>query len=365
MSLCLLCVSLTSTCFAFHEVAEKPSVQVDLVDGSRIVGAPGMSVLKGRTQYGQLDIPLASLNQFVRLDDGQIKIDFSNGDEMTLRPAFDQLECATLFGDVVLKMEHVSRMRVRSQVLSTLPAADQIVVYYGFDSADAGDIPNQAQDAMHAKNLGAGWNREGVNGGAIEFDGSSRLEIPHDKLLCPKTFTLAAWVYPTEESTNYEMLFAKTNASSWHGGYGVCRMSGDSENVRFFINGYTTLFKSCPLPIYKWTHLACVAHGEGIQFYVNGVAMEADSKRTPSNVLAARVQHTNTPMTLGGDPSHYGWKGLMDEFLLYDRALSRKQVQDLFGRFSAPKSTYRPAPTGNPKNHAEDPQDAAMEGGEF
>jgi hypothetical protein len=321
---------------------ENPNVRIDLVDGSRVVGQLGQSVLKVETQYGGMAIPLVSVHQFDRLADGRIKIAFRNGDELTVQPKFQQLKCATLFGDVTLQMEHVKVLHVKSQTLQQLPARDRVVTYFGFDSSDDDLVTNQAQDALHATNIGGQWVRGGVNGGAVYFDGSSRLEVPHDKQLCPKTLTFAAWVYPTEESTNYEMLMAKTNASSWHGGYGVCRMAGDAKTVRFFINGYTSVFKASPLPVKKWTHLACVAHGEGIQFYVNGQAVQMGStkaikegtERPPSSVLAARIQHTNQPMTLGGDPSHSGWKGVMDEVVFYDRPLSANQIRNLYELFA-------------------------------
>ena len=320
-----------------------PIVRVDLVEGSRVVGELTTASLKARTQYGGLDIPLSSVTRFSRLDDGRVKFLFANGDELTAKPLFDELQCRTIFGDVALNLNHVKQLHVKSQVLQNLPASEHVQVYLGFDTADGSRVTNLAGDAMHAKNLNGKWLRKGVNGGAMLFDGSARLEIPHDPKLNSKTITFAAWVYPTEESRNYEMIMAKTNASSWHGGYGVCRMSGDRDHVRFFINGYTTLFKSRPLPIRKWTHLACVAHGEGIQFYLNGEEVpalgKATAKReTPANLLAARIQHTNMPLTLGGDPSHYGWKGVMDEFVLYDRALSKKQVQQLFHMFTPPET---------------------------
>lgn len=327
-------VCLFSCCTSNAISDEKPSVRVDLVDGSRIVGDLSRSTLLGRTHYGRLEIPLGSVHRLSRLAAGQIKIDFINGDELTVTPEFERLHCTTLFGDVALKLECVTSVYVRSGVLETLPARDRVVVYYGFDHDDEGDIRNQAQDALHAKNLGAKWIRQGIAGGAIEFDGSARLEIPHDNRLCPRTFTFAAWVYPTVASANYEMLIAKTNASSWDGGYGVCRVSGDRKNVRFFINGYTQFFRSHPLPVREWTHLACVAHGEGLQFYVNGKPTEAGPSQNPPNPLAARVQHTTTPLTLGGDPSHYGWQGRMDEFVLFDRALSDKQIKQLYTTFA-------------------------------
>ncbi len=328
---CLLACSSTSA-----PPEEHPRVRVDLVDGSRIVGTLQQSSIAGRTSYGKLDIPLESVHQFTRLDDGRIRLNFANGDELTAQPAFDQLKCTTLFGGATLKMEHIRRLHVQSNVLQSLPARNHVVLYYGFDSAEEKKIPNQARDGMDANNIGAKWTQHGANGGAIEFDGSSRIEVPHDNRLCPRTFTFAAWVYPTAESSNYEMLIAKTNPSSWSGGYGICRISGDKKNIRFFINSYTSTHKTRPLPIRKWTHIACVAHGEGIQFYMNGQPMPAEVKtsRRPPNLLTARVQHTTTPMTLGGDPSHYGWKGRMDEFLLFDRALSGKQIRQLYTMFA-------------------------------
>lgn len=310
---------------------EVPSVRVDLIDGSRIVGQPEVHTVIGRTRYGAMEIPLRRLSRMRRLDGGELEVHFTNGDVLTLTPEFDSVNCATLFGDVTLKMEHVRAILVQSTMLRRLPARENLVLCYGFDHRDDGTIRNLVTDALHAKNAGAVWVPGGVHGGALKFDGSGRVLVQNDKRLCPPMFTLAAWVCPTTESASYEMLIGKTGPSSWSGGYGLCRVSGDSENITFFINGYTTTFQRTPLPVGKWTHLTCISHGEGIQLYVNGrpVSSEADA-RPPKTPLAARVQHTSTPLTLGADLSGYGWKGLMDEVVLYNRALSGAEVRQLY-----------------------------------
>lgn len=332
--------------------AEKPRVQIDLIDGSRIVGTLREPVLRGRTQYGKLEIPLIAVQQVGRGTAGQLKILFSNGDELTLVPEFNQLNCETLFGEVRIKLSILKKLVVRSEVLKDLPATEHILLYYGFDQPED-LLLNQAQDALHATNHGGVWSEQGIFRGSAEFTGTGRIEIPHNPKLCPSKFSFAAWVFPTEPSSNYEMLIGKTQPSSWSGGYGICRMSGDQKHVRFFVNGYTSTNVSRRLPIRKWTHLACVVDESKIEFYVDGNSAKDVQRQNPTQVTEGehpekdryedsvsaaqvlKIQHTNAPLTLGGDPAHYGWKGRMDEFVFYNTALSADQIHQIYSIHAA------------------------------
>ncbi|MFN0128200.1 MAG: LamG domain-containing protein [Verrucomicrobiales bacterium] len=352
-------------------------VHVDLVDGSRIIGTPFNKSLKVDVGFAALDIPLQRIRVAEWKEGGKtVRVEMVNDDTITGTVTDEPVEVAAIFGNVTLAMKHIKSLQVRpAHQLGWLPTQQGLELYYPFDRVGDGVVTNHAGEWHTAKLNDAKWTDGGVRGGAIEFTGSARIEVPHHQNLCPQSLTLAAWLKPTGTQGAYKVIAAKTSDSSWYGGYGFVRMPGDEKNVYFFVNGYTDSVVKAEIPSDKWSHVAGVCDGTSVKIFVNGKAIEsvkmpvstavaAPSVASPfecpsedslddspphdspkDNPTAASVEgsqpkplgpgaqpirHTTSPLCIGSDLRGYAWSGFIDELVLYGRALSDREVEQLF-----------------------------------
>jgi hypothetical protein len=91
------------------EAKLKPlSVDIDLVDGSHIVGIPQIKSIPVQTSYAKVDIPLRKITRIHIHDDHEIaSIYLKNGDTIKGVLGLKPLELETIFGDVSVALEHV------------------------------------------------------------------------------------------------------------------------------------------------------------------------------------------------------------------------------------------------------------------
>ncbi len=111
------------------------------------------------------------------------------------------------------------------------------------------------------------------------------------------------------------------------------RYSGDSKNLYFFVNNYSSSGVKAEIPYNKWSHLGCTFDGTTIKIYLNGKLAESKDLKAAGLLQAGQppVLHTTTPLTFGGDgDTYYGWQGRMDEVVFYNRALPAEDIRRLY-----------------------------------
>jgi hypothetical protein len=343
--------------FAQRPLADEPgwNLQVVLVDGSRIIGVPVKKSLQIDVGFDELEIPLNRIRRADFKNGGRtIRIELKNEDIITGTLQPEPVEIETIFGKVTLPMKHFKAFEVRPKnLLGWLPTTRGLVLYYSFDRVGDGVVTNLAGD-KHIGNLnGSKWTKDGHRGGAIEFNQSSHIEIPHDPELCPGTITLAAWLKPHGNQSSYQVIVGKTAASSWHSGYALVRMPGNDNMIHFFVNGYTESVARTEIPAEGWSHVAGVCDGRNVTIYLNGKAMhtvpmrgtsapapgdETELDSVGANVaIQQTIRHSDVPLIIGSDARGYAWNGTIDELVLYRRALSATEVQRLFDATSNQK----------------------------
>ncbi len=175
----------------------KWKLQVDLIDGSRIVGNPAEKTLKLDLGFSELTIPFDRVRR-AQWDRGHkaVRVELTNRDMISGQIMMKQIAMDTLFGEVMLKTKQMKSLEVIPADRLALPSERDLVLYYSFDRDDGARVINQASDQLCGRATGIRWFPEGPRGGAIDFDGNASVEIPHHELLCPETLTMAAWIYP-------------------------------------------------------------------------------------------------------------------------------------------------------------------------
>ena len=165
----------------------------------------------------------------------------------------------------------------------------------------------------------------GLVGQAISLPtGNDFVEVPHDDSLsfgATDPMSIAFWAYRATDDSPQHILSKRFDCTGsewnyqmwWQSGYVLCFGSGSSY----------VCTSADKLPLQTWTHLAVSFDGSEATIYVNGV-----------REVAAPISlgpDTNTPPLRFGsvadcDYLDQGFRGLLDEIELYDRALSRDEV---------------------------------------
>ena len=105
---------LASTTWAGQDKA-KPQVrlEIDLVDGSLIIGVPSIESVPVQTSYAKMDVPLKDIRTIkIDADHETASLDLRNGDKIKGVVSLRPLTIETIFGKISVGVEHVRELRV-------------------------------------------------------------------------------------------------------------------------------------------------------------------------------------------------------------------------------------------------------------
>lgn len=147
-----------------------------------------------------------------------------------------------------------------------------------------------------------------------------------------KTFSATVWVYRTEAGGTYDRIFSKARgtADADHE-LMVGFTTGQNLRLRLKVGRDTTTVATTtpPIPVGRWAHVATTYDGVRLKLYVDGVVVI-------DRALAGAAVFTPTvSMALGNQPAGAGnhpLRGRLEEFRVYDRALTAAEVATLAER---------------------------------
>ena len=204
-----------------------------------------------------------------------------------------------------------------------------MVLYLPFDEGNGNEAKDQSKNGNNAQLDGVDWV-DGKYGKAIalEGDGASCGLIPHnDSLIIEGEISILMWLkideykageiaQPLDKATHnggehktYSMML---NQGIIHGRFG-------SDQNRQSYNSPT------PIELDKWEHCAVTLDADGYVVYLNGEEIAAEG-------VAYKFEGTNTnDLNIGcpKDRPQYGYKGLVDELIIYSRALTATEVKQV------------------------------------
>lgn len=210
--------------------------------------------------------------------------------------------------------------------------SEGLVGYWKFDEGTgmiAHDSSGNGNDgSLKPDESGPMWT-EGKLGSALRFDGVNDYVnildpgIPNWPLDITEQITISAWIKP---QTPFRDFFSKTNWNMWR----IILNESGVNNVKIVqdIGGsnVTTLSANNVISADQWIHVAYTYNGSQTQIYING---EPSGPSVPASGLLAT---NDNPITIGywpNSPDRY-YKGLIDEVRIYNRALSREEVQKIY-----------------------------------
>jgi len=219
---------------------------------------------------------------------------------------------------------------------------DGLVLHYTFDNDESGGKVTDISDAKnHGKASGVRWVADGKKGGAYEFtaDGNE-IVVPNKKSLNPKQFTLSAWIKTKPGDQNWRRIFDKSYsqqfalsvAGDWkkQKSYGqVCFEMGPGEHT-----GEHALTTQNRVEDGKWHHIVGTFDGRLEVIYVDG---QYQVKHRWEKSEHAGV--SNFDLVIGCNRSNLdpkeddlgiSFRGMIDEPMMWSRALSPEEVAQLY-----------------------------------
>lgn len=230
-----------------------------------------------------------------------------------------------------------------AMLLSILPScvfaedtseASAPVLYYSFDNGAAADIGETAQS------FNVSFSEDSVSGKAAFFDGgTSYLELPDVTASMGDDFTVSAWV--RFDSPNWWMRVFDFGSGTES--YAFLGLAGFTD-VRYALltpntSGELNVTAANAVEDNKWVHLTLVRDNETMRIYKNGALAaqsEAFGAHSPAELEGASCYIGKSQF----DPDPY-FHGLIDEFKIYSRALSDKEiVSDMAGEIKFDLASY-------------------------
>ncbi len=217
------------------------------------------------------------------------------------------------------------------------------VAEYSFEEIKDNKTPN-AQGTNMAVLVESPKAVAGKFGQALQFSGDNEVEskgIGEFKRTDAFSFTL--WLKPTEKQAR-AVVFHRSRAWSDSGSRGYELVLEDGKPffglIHFWPGNAIGVRAKEALPLNEWSHIAVTYDGSskagGIALYVNGKKLAAEMVR---DGLTRDIIHRaewgdadagNTPLTLAGRFRDNGFKnGVIDEFTVYDVALTEMEVEGL------------------------------------
>jgi len=213
------------------------------------------------------------------------------------------------------------------------PPTSNLVGWWKFDEGSG----NTAADSSGNKNHGTLHGNPrwvtGHDGSALSFDGvNDYVEIPDDDSLTPSSkITISFWI---------------NNRGGVRAGiykWGACPDSrahsfqiADKTNIVFAsvyedTMTYGEIYSNGSVSKNRWHHLALTFNRGNVAIYING---QLDKSALMS---ISSITNDDQPLTIGGYWSYCDEKflekalnGIVDELMIFDRALSVEEIQKLF-----------------------------------
>jgi fibronectin type 3 domain-containing protein len=204
--------------------------------------------------------------------------------------------------------------------------------YYTF-SDSTGTRAIDSWGARHGKLTGGAAWTSGVQGRGVKLGSNAYVSLPSGLMSTLNDFTIASWV-KIDASAAWARLFDFGTGST---NYMFLTPLSGSNTIRYAIkvNGSAEqqLNYATPLSTGEWHHIAVTLSGTTGTLYVDGVAVNTNTGMTykPSGL------GTTTQNYIGKSQFNDPYlNGVVDEFRIYNRALSATEVQAVYTQYAPP-----------------------------
>lgn len=189
-----------------------------------------------------------------------------------------------------------------------------LIMYLPFDEGRGNAVKDLSENGFEGEIVGEFKWVEGKRGSGLELTRDAEVQVPDHELLDEmKALTLEIWV--KQEIHQATGLVQK--GTNWPDMSYLLQPWSD-QKIYFGIQNTSSRAIAPPgsYPLGKWYHLAATFDGETLKLYLNGE--EISKAKAPVN----QVPDTTTPLQVGNR-----FAGVIDEFVMYSRALSPDEIR--------------------------------------
>jgi hypothetical protein len=240
-----------------------------------------------------------------------------------------------------------------------------LVLYYDFNTGPVdGKVPDQSGRGNDGQAVGVQWVADGHQGGSVLFGlTNSYITVPNNDSINPPHLTMAAWIKTSYKDWVWRRIFDKGTGK----GYVLSMCGIENDNHRSFEGqvdiepGKTWAHSGMQVTDGQWHHVVGTFDGAFAKIYVDGWRAGSQGH------WVGELPNTSYDLTIGANRSNpdpaagevgASFNGMMDDVMMFNRALSDDEVQELFqslGGVLGPKPAPPPPPAGSqPKPSAAD-----------
>ncbi len=170
----------------------------------------------------------------------------------------------------------------------------------------------------------------GFTGDMIRLNYSAINPKPIDNIDNADSFSISAWIYPTQNLVYYEGIIGKDYGDSWllsagETAAGTSYTGGSNNSLGFYVAGTRISSAANSIPLNTWTHVAGTFDGSVKTIYINGT-------QVGTQTVSVNMQSGTYWINIGGNGSGDEWKGKLDEITVWNRALTPIEVCALAGK---------------------------------
>ncbi|OVE73391.1 hypothetical protein BVX93_01780, partial [bacterium B13(2017)] len=210
------------------------------------------------------------------------------------------------------------------------PYDNDLLTYYSFNQDCGNIIPDESHFGYHGNIMGTPvFVEEGIKGGAYDYAKYDYILAQDNPLAGGDNFTISLWFKTPDPTQNYKIAsgaywYGGNNASGWIIGTHYPEAWGDNQIGGF--RGEPEWTRTHTFVPGEWNNLVVTYDGDNVKEYING--------EVACSVLGTGVSiGIGRPLEVGSWSQYSGmnYVGLIDEFQIFNRAISLKEVQELGG----------------------------------
>jgi len=313
-------------------------VELDLTDGSRLIGVPKVTSFRLAGSFGKIELPIDQVSNIkFNADHETAVLRLINNDRLSGAIDLSDLDLKTLFGSVVVPLKECRSIAVLAGGFD-----DGLVVYYTFDAEeDSQRIRDQSGGGNDSVWVGAPQYGEGVKGKAARFSSKDTYLVassPELNMNGWNGMTVSLWVSATAHTTYGHVINRGPLSTDKPGAFELAIGQSYGKGI-FVLQNSPTSF--CPtiiagpgnLPLNRWCHIAGTYDGEMLRYYIDG-KLEKETRIAVSKTPV--LDGPDTKLVIGNmsripfiNWSDMFFNGLVDEVRIYRRALSEEEISHL------------------------------------
>jgi Concanavalin A-like lectin/glucanases superfamily len=226
---------------------------------------------------------------------------------------------------------------------ASLPAvpynlAGNLVLYFNFSKPSADHVPDLSGHGNNGEAVNVQWVADRQRGGCLQFGlTNSYLRVPDNDSLNPANVTMAAWIKTSFTDRFWRRVFDKAYGKEFDltmAGDNAVGGPNDGKSWRGQV-ALEVVHQWAPSGINvaddQWHQVVGTFDGSELRLYIDGQPIGSPHR------AKGQPKHTSYDLTIGanrstGVPGEMGqsFNGLMDDVMMFNRALSPDEIQALY-----------------------------------